>query len=403
MELFTIALENLRNRKKRAYLTIIGVFIGIMAVVALVSLGQGLQAGVNEQFSKLGIDKVFVAPTTVPGGASITEIGNRDLNRIKNVAGVIEVAGYRAKTAKIDWSQTTVYQTVSEIPEGNVERALIVESLTIEIEEGRLLESGDKLRVVIGSGYTDDTVYTDPLSVGRTIIINNASATIVGILKKIGDPGLDNGVFVPTVLYKQVFPAESAADSYSTVIVRVAKGEQASQVSENIKESLRRFRGQKPGEEDFTVQTTEDIKESFDKILGIIQTVLFGIAMISLLVGAIGIMNTMYTAVLERTKEIGIMKAIGASNEAILSIFLIESALLGFVGGAVGCILGLGISFIASIIATQVLGTTIIQFVLSWWLIVGALAFGTIIGAIAGFFPARAAAQQKPVDSLRYE
>ena len=125
--------------------------------------------------------------------------------------------------------------------------------------------------------------------------------------------------------------------------------------------------------------------------------------MISLIVGAVGIMNTMYTAVLERTKEIGIMKAVGATNQAIRTIFLIESGLLGLMGGLVGTVLGLLISFATAGIAGQALGTNLVQAYVSWWLVIGALGFSFVVGALAGYLPARQAANMKPVDSLRYE
>jgi putative ABC transport system permease protein len=402
---FQLALENLRHRKKRAYLTIIGVFIGIMAVVALISLGQGLQAGVNEQFAKLGVDKVFIQPASAfqgsTGGSGVVAVGDKDLDRIRSVSGVREAAGTKFRSARIDWSDTTVYELAYEMPNDPRELDLVVETFTIEVNEGRMLESGDRTRAVIGSQFLDRTRYVDPLALGRKIQVNNVTFTIVGILKQSGDPSVDGSVFIPSDGFDDAFP--SAVDEYDYIIARTAPGIESSVMAERIKEDLRRLRDVKEGEEDFTVQTTEDFKESFDAILGIIQVVLTGIALISLLVGAIGIMNTMYTAVLERTKEIGIMKAVGARNEDILYIFLIESGLLGLVGGFVGLVLGLGISYIASVAATFALGSEIIKFVVPWWLAFGALAFGFLIGALAGYFPARAAANQQAVESLRYE
>jgi putative ABC transport system permease protein len=206
---------------------------------------------------------------------------------------------------------------------------------------------------------------------------------------------------MPTSAYDKSFPA--GVGEYDYIIARMERGEDPTLMAARIKESLRRLRNVKEGEEDFSVQTTDDLRESFDAILSIIQVVLTGIALISLVVGAVGITNTMYTAVLERTKEIGIMKAVGARNEDILKIFLIESGLLGLMGGLVGVALGLGISYLASVIAAQALGSAIIKFVAPWWLIVGALVFGFVIGAAAGYLPARQAANMRPVDSLRYE
>ena len=402
---FRLAIENLRHRKKRAYLTIIGVFIGIMAVVALVSLGQGLEAGVDEQFSKLGVDKIFVQPRGAGigdvGGTAPNPIGEKDIERIRSVSGVAEAAGTKFRAAQVEWRDTTVFPLIYEIPTDSRERALIVETFTIEIAEGRMLENGDRTRALVGSRFTDRAKYEDPLVLGRTVSVNGIEVEVVGILKQSGDPGIDEGIFIPTTSYDDAFPSGVGEADY--IIVRIDRTEDPVSMEARIEESLRNLRDVKEGEEDFSVQTTEDLRESFDTILNIIQVVLTGIALISLLVGAVGITNTMYTAVLERTKEIGIMKAVGARNEDILKIFLIESGLLGLMGGLVGVALGLGISYLGSVIAAQALGSAIIKFVAPWWLIVGALVFGFVIGALAGFLPARQAANMRPVDSLRYE
>jgi putative ABC transport system permease protein len=401
---FALALENLRHRKKRAYLTIIGIFIGIMAVVALVSLGQGLEAGVNEQFSKLGVDKIFVQPEDTDfgaGGTAPVPITDQDLNRVRSVPGVVEAAGTKFRSARVEWSDTTVFPQVYEIPSSPDERELVIETFTLEIGQGRLFEGGDRYRAVVGSRFLDREKYQDPLALSRSIAINGVEVRIIGIILSTGDPGTDESIFIPTAAYDEAFP--SATGEYDYLIARIDRSEDPVLVANRIEETLRNFRDVKEGEEDFTVQTTDELRASFDTILGIIQVVLTGVALISLLVGAIGIMNTMYTAVLERTKEIGIMKAVGARNEAILAIFLIESGLLGLFGATVGIVLGLALSLVASVIAAQVLGSTILQFYVSWWLVVGALLFGFLIGALAGFLPARQAARMKPVDSLRYE
>jgi putative ABC transport system permease protein len=174
------------------------------------------------------------------------------------------------------------------------------------------------------------------------------------------------------------------------------------EVAEDVEKNLRRERDEEIGEETFSVETPEQLLESFASVLSIVQAILVGIAAISLIVGAVGIMNTMYTAVLERTKEIGIMKSIGAKNSAIQAIFLIESGLLGLVGGIIGIIIGLGLSKLVEVIANQAWGAAI-TVAMPAWLILGALAFAFLLGMGSGFFPARHASLQNPVDSLQYE
>ena len=164
---------------------------------------------------------------------------------------------------------------------------------------------------------------------------------------------------------------------------------------------MRRFRNVKKDEEDFDVQTPEQLLGSFGDIVNIVQSVLIGIAAISLLVGGIGIANTMYTAVVERTKEIGIMKSVGAQNKDILLIFIIESGLLGAIGGLIGVVLGFGLSYGVEVISKNFIGTNLIEAYFSYTLFFGALLFSFFIGAIFGVMPARQAALMQPVDALR--
>ena len=174
-------------------------------------------------------------------------------------------------------------------------------------------------------------------------------------------------------------------------------------VAEDIEEALRDERDERIGQETFSVQSFSQLLETFTDIFAVVQAVLIGIAAISLIVGGIGIMNTMYTSVLERTKEIGIMKAVGARNRDIFLIFLIESGLLGLVGGIIGILLGIGIGKGVEYLAASQLGTPFLQAIFGFPLILSALAFSFIIGAASGVLPAMQAARLKPADALRYE
>jgi len=174
-------------------------------------------------------------------------------------------------------------------------------------------------------------------------------------------------------------------------------------VAETIERKLRRSRGEKEDQETFTVQTSEQLAQTFQSIFAVIQAVFVGIAAISLVVGGIGFMNTMYTAVLERTKESVTMKAVGAKNSDILYIFLFESGLLGLVGGSIGILLGVGIAKAVEYIATVQLGTVFLQAAFGYELILGALLFSFVVGSASGVLPAIQAAKLKPADALRYE
>lgn len=399
---FGIAWTNLTHRKKRAYLTIIGVFIGIMAVVALFSLGEGLKQGVDAEFAKLGADKLFIQPASDFGGAQFAPkpLTENDLDRVQGTNGVRQALGSSYQSARVEWGDELVFPLVGHYPAQEEDTELFVQSWAVDLTSGRALEPGDDSKVVISYDYTDRAKFQETLGLGDRVDVNNRSFSVVGIRKRIGNEFDDGMVFLTHDAYREVV---NDADEYAMIIAQTQPGDAPAAVAERVERELRSERDVREGNEDFSVETSEDLQETVGQVIGIIQIVLTGIAMISLIVGAVGIMNTMYTAVLERTKEIGIMKAVGATNEAILSIFLIESGLLGLAGGLVGVALGLSISFATAGVAGAALGTTFVQAYVSWELIAGSLAFGFIVGALAGFLPARQAASMNPVDSLHYE
>jgi len=187
------------------------------------------------------------------------------------------------------------------------------------------------------------------------------------------------------------------------IVAQANLGEDPEKIADDITKELRRERNVQEGKEDFTVETPNQLAESFNVILDIVQIVLIGIAGISLLVGGIGIMNTMYTTVLERTKEIGVMKAMGARNSHILYLFVVESGLYGLGGGIVGVLIGISIAKLVEAIFIAVLGPALLSVEISWPLLVSTLLFSFIVGCLSGIAPARVAAKMHPVDSLRYE
>jgi len=242
-------------------------------------------------------------------------------------------------------------------------------------------------------------LYGKQIKLRDKILINNQEFEVVGFWDKIGNPSDDQTVTVTSEMADELYNLD---DEVNMIWARVDAGEDVSKIGEDVKKALRDYRNLEKGKEDFTVQTPEDLMESFGTILSIVQGVLIGIAAISLLVGGVGIMNTMYTAVLERTNEIGIMKAIGAKNSDILQIFLIEAGTMGMVGGMIGIAIGYGLGKAVQFIATQA-GIEFFRASFPWYLIIGALAFSFLVGCIAGALPAIRASKLKPVDALRYE
>ena len=399
---FFLAFNNLRRRKLRSWLTMIGIFIGIAAVVALISLGQGLQQAINEQFQQLGKDKIIIMSKVFgpPGSATSKSLilTSKDLNVIKSVRGVKDAIGLLVKTGVIKFKRETAVEYIFGI---NPDETKVLSEVQIfKILQGRDLKPGDKFKAIIGYNHAFGDVWKKPVKVGDTLTIENTDFKVVGILDKIGNPVDDSAVMIPKDTMREILNIQ---DEESEIIAKVAESFNPSDVADDISRALRKERGEKKDEETFRIQTSEQLLETFTNIFGVVQAVLVGIAAISLLVGGVGIMNTMYTSVLERTKEIGTMKAIGAKNSDILTLFLFESGLLGLIGGAIGIGIGIGLGKTAEYIAAVGLGTELLRAAFPWYLIVGALTFSFVIGSASGLLPAMQAAKLKPVDALRYE
>ncbi len=405
LDYFKLGFKNIRRRRLRSWLTMLGIFIGIAAVVALISIGQGLQVAVTQQFSQLGKDKIFIQPGAVSMGAPGTSVGtskltDHDIKTIENVRGVERVGGAIFKIDQVKYKDALTYQYVTGFSFETQD--LINEAQSYKIDVGRNLKLGDKYKAVIGVGLANLKDFKRPLEVGDKIKIGKGEqeVVIVGILEKIGNPYDDGTVILPLDTAQEILGIK---DQYDMITIQVKENEDVNKVAEEIKARLRKDRGLKEGEEDFRVQTSEQLLQSFNSIFGIIQAVFIGIAAISLVVGGIGIMNTMYTAVLERTREIGIMKAVGARNSNILTLFLIESGILGLIGGLIGIVLGVLLGIGASFFAGQALGTNLLKAYFPWYLIVGALVFSFGVGCASGALPALQASKLRPVDALRYE
>jgi putative ABC transport system permease protein len=273
---------------------------------------------------------------------------------------------------------------------------LVTSSGFLDVEEGRQIKTGDKYKAIVGYAYAYDTFDKD-IVIGSKITIEDKEFEVIGIQKNSGTGMHDAIIRIPLDVARELY---NEPESISTIFALTKADSKPSTVAEDIKRALRRHRNVKEGEEDFSVQTAEQMISSLNQILDVVTLVVVGIAAISLIVGGIGIMNTMYTTVLERTREIGIMKSIGARNSHILLLFLIESGLLGLLGGVIGVLIGLGISYVGTLIAVQ-MGATFFKASISVWLICGALAFSFVVGSLSGALPARQASKLQPVEALR--
>jgi len=393
------AVKSFKARKLRTFLTMLGIFVGIAAVVSLVSLGQGLENAITEQFESLGTNKLMI---TAKGGfygmGSSASLDKDDLKLIQNARGIRNAGGFVSKVGSVELGNERKYTWLSGMPQDESKK-VISDISSFKVESGRDLKNSDKFKAVIGSYLAKGEVFDKKVRIGDKIVIEGRKFEVIGILAPIGNPQDDSQIIIPLDTAVELFGGE---ETYAAIMADVIDGQNPSAVAESLTRTLRRHRGLKEGEEDFSIQTFEEMLESFSSILLIVQGVLIGIAAISLVVGGIGIMNTMYTSVFQRTNEIGIMKAIGARNSDILKIFLIESGFLGIVGGAVGILIGFTIGKTIEFSAAQA-GLEIFKASFPWYLIVGSLLFSFVVGCAAGGFPAIQASRLKPVDALRYE
>jgi putative ABC transport system permease protein len=398
---FRLALRSVKQRKLRSILTMLGIFIGIAAVVSLISLSEGLQNAISEQFVNLGTDKIVIQAAGSsfgpPGTAVSTPLSLDDKKALEKVKGVDLVVGRLIRIIKMEFKDEVKYNFAVSMPKDNEEQKLVKEANNYEIDEGKFFERDNSQEIVIGSNFAID-FFDEPLELRDKLLVQGKQFKIVGILKKSGNPQQDSTIILPEGSFREVLGINSEFD---VIPLRVEAGEDVNIVGERVKKALRKSRNVEEGKEDFSVQTPQQVLGILNNILSIIQGVLVGIAGISLFVGGIGIMNTMYTAVLERTKEIGIMKSVGARNSTVMLIFLIESGFLGLFGGLMGIILGFGFSKLVEVIAFNIFGSFLIKASVNYYLLFGALLFSFLVGSFSGVFPARQAARLKPVEAFR--
>ena len=397
---FALALKNLSKRKLRSWLTMLGIFISIATIFVLISLSVGLQGAVEEQFKSLGSDKFFIMPMGhfgPPGTLTPTHLTIEDADVVEKVNGIKDITYYAAGNGKIEFNSEAKYYIVWGMPFDKMK--LYEQMNSFKIIDGRETKEGEIGKVMLGYDYSYK-IFKKPIKARDNILINGKEFKVVGIMGKVGNPSDDTNIIISTQDMQALFNTKNRIDM---IMARIDDGENINDVADRVEKKLISYRGITKKTIDFSISTPEELLNSFKAILNILTIFLLGVAAISLLVGAIGITNTMYTSVLERTREIGIMKAIGAKNSDIMSIFLIESGLLGLVGGIIGVLLGFGLSKLVEIIASQSLGTDLLKAASPMYLIVGCLVFGFLVGAVSGTLPAMRASKTNVVDALRYE
>lgn len=392
------SLEALRKRKSRSLLTIISIFIGIATIFIFISFGMGLYNYVNSFVSGGSANKILIEPKGIgaPGLDSTFSLTSNDLTAVQRTAGVYSATGIYDGSAQVQFKNNLRYVIIVGYDPQN---PLFIQVQDVTIVAGRELQKGEKGDAVLGYDYMiDNKIFPKGLNVNDDILINGQKVKVVGFYSEVGDTQDDTQIYVTTDFYKVLYPN---VIGYNTIFA-AGDTKNITNVANNIDKSLLRSRNLQKGQEDYTVQSFQDLLNSYSSALNIVIGFIILIALISVFVSAINTSNTMITSVLERIKEIGVLKSIGARNSEILGIFLFESSMLGFIAGIIGVLVGLGLTEIAGKVLIAV-GLGFLQPGYSIWLFLGCILFATITGAISGVAPAIHASKISPVRALRYE
>jgi putative ABC transport system permease protein len=401
-EALRIALRGLRANRLRSVLTMLGIIIGVAAVVLLVAIGNGVQASVNEKVQPLA-NLITIVPSTgnVPGGSPPKDLIDGDVSALRrevsDAAAVLPVTSGQALTE----TQTTQFR--SQVV-GSTERWLEVNNR--DLQAGSFFDEAQvrsTARVVVLGSTVANTLFGDaPSALHQKVRINRQTFTVIGVMEVVGQP-FDNNVIMPLdTVRRYVF---GGGDKLNQIIVQVTQAAAVPTAENDVIRILSdRHRIKDPANRDFEVQSLRSQLDTFNQILSILTLFTACVAAISLFVGSIGVLNIMLVSVTERTREIGIRKAIGATRRAILQQFLIESMVLAGVGGLIGIVLGVGLATLGAILAPA-LGPTLSTFAPAVSIPSIVLSFGIslMIGLVAGGYPANRAARLRPVEALRYE
>ena len=393
---------SISGNKLRSFLTVLGIIIGVMAVVIMVAVGETVQKSISDQFSSLGTNTIVVRAGAARSGG--VRMGNRqtltitDADQIKRLNDVTFVTPAQMGSGQViygnkNWSTMLLgaypdYATIQDI----------------DIEYGTFFDETAVKNAATYAVIGPDTAIELGLPenpVGEIIRIQNMPFVIVGVMRARGDSAFgsqDDIIIIPITTLKKRLQGSKFPDAVTMIALKIYPDSDNNVVIEQITSLLRqRHRLKDTDEDDFQITDMKQIMETMDTVTGYLKLLLIAIAAVSLLVGSIGIMNMMLVSVAERTREIGVRKAIGARERVIIIQFLSESVMISFIGSMIGLILGVGLS--------QGVGRLILHYNVpcSIWPVILSVSVAVIVGLASGVMPAIKAAKLNPIDSLRYE
>ncbi|MFH1222447.1 MAG: ABC transporter permease [Candidatus Micrarchaeota archaeon] len=400
-EMVNYSLNALRYRSLRSWLTVLGIVVGITTIVVLIGLVQGLKDDITEQIKGFGANTIVVSPasssgTTGPGSSYATTKGKlylTDYERVKRLGGIEHITP--VITGATDARYRDKELTISVL---GIEPELFKQTAgTLNIEKGRFLTDSDRHVVVIGQNIAYEK-FDEDLQISSPLYLEGQRFSTVGIIAKTGSSfmSLDDSMYIPLDDARVLFSDRLAENEISAIRITVKEGENPDEVADEINSIMLASHRVREEDKDFIIITASFINKNIDNVTNILSIFMGAIAGIPLLVGGVGITNTMFMSVIERTREIGTLKALGANEKDIQKLFLVESIMIASVGG----LIGLAFAFVL-IVLIKTFGGVPATFIP--WVALAAILFSSTVGALAGYFPARRAARLDPVEALRYE
>jgi len=399
-EILKYVIKSIKHTNLRSWLTMIGIFVGILAIVVLIGLADGLKKDITGELSKFGSNSLVITPSNVEGGltqmsafsAHKGKLFDNDYEKIKKIGGIDYIS-------RIIMGKTTMnYKGESKVISlYGVEPELFQHTVQLDVEKGRFLSENEQGVVILGNDVANE-VYNKKIMLNTNLLIANKSYKVVGIIKKTGNSFFnpDNLVFIDYKDSKDIFRDILAKNEINAIRLTVSDKVDVKEITQEVEDVLLASHKVNEDDKDFTIITSDYINEKVGGITNMLTLFLGAVAGVSLIVGGIGITNTMFMNVIERTKEIGVLKSLGAKKNEIIEIFVVESTLLGIVGGFLGVVVGGILLFIIQLTFNITTSFPI-------WVAILSILFSAFIGFFSGLIPAKNASSISPIESLRYE
>ena len=399
-EMVDFSIRSLVHQKLRSFLTVLGIIVGISSVILLVGLVQGLKSDVLAQLEDFGPRTIVITPVSTSAGGGFGaasqfeptsgKLFEKDYERVKRIPEIQSITKVIIGSTTITYKNESISGSVF-----GIEAGLFDDTVPVEIESGRFLEASDRGVAGIGADIADG--FDEKVRTQANLYMGGKRFKVIGILKPTGNSiaPIDNVVFIAFDDAKELFNRSLLPNEISAIRLTLKEGSNVTAIAQEIEDIMLASHRVSEDEKDFGVISPEFINSRFTSILDLITLFLGAIASVSLIVGGIGISNTMFMSVLERRREIGTMKAVGATTKQIRDLFLVESSIIGLAGGILGLTVAVLLGFIISLFG--------ITFIFDIPVMVGALLFSIAVGLISGTFPAMEAAKVDAIVALRYE